>query len=136
MQSAFSSLFEFGASLLYSQHGGEVLAKWDESDEDEAWVPLTVHLEGNSAQADPLRRQANGQLSRQCRDFLIPVGQLEKSWGLDSDGLAKRPTKHTAIRMDGRVFRARTDENEACWHPEDHEGLVIRFMTTDHGAIE
>ena len=126
MFTEFQNLFDNARGLLLDMHGVEVDYCSDVTVSPQRWRKMSATIERNNSSADPNRPNAGAQLLRQSCHFLLE----RKEFPEGEDGRKIMPSASSAIRFDGYVWRASQTDRLGIWQPEDHEGQVIRFRTT------
>lgn len=132
MFSDFHSLFDDARELMIDFHSVVVQFCYDTTAEDAVWYDMPATLERNASEADLYRQGQTAQLTRQKCHFLFE----RKHFKRDTNGQPIMPDENSAVMHDGFMWRASQGDRETIWSPEDHEGQVIRFRTTQQEPVE
>jgi hypothetical protein len=130
--SAFQEMFDDARDMLLDMHSVDVLFCYDETVESPLWHPMRATLERNASEADLWRKGEGSQLTRQQCHFLFEKADFQR----DTSGNTLMPTQNSVVLHDGYKWRASQAERMTVWAPEDHEGQVIRFRTTQGDTEE
>lgn len=126
MFSEFQNLFDDARSMLLDLHAVDVFFCQDTTVGNPVWRKMRATIERNMSSADPNRPNAGPQLSRQACHFLFEKAEFRD----DDNGQKIMPGVNSVVRFDGWMWRASQVDRMGIWQPEDHEGQVIRFRTT------
>lgn len=128
--SVFSELWTDALDCLAELHGQLILFRQDRRTGGAFTSIMATKIELNVGESDKTGRKSLADGERLFGFFLIE----RRFFAEDGDGQPILPGEFSEVRFDGRSYLASKWNGFPICIPEDHEGLIYRFRTTDQGV--
>jgi hypothetical protein len=128
--SEFSELWSDALDGLSALHGQPILFRQDRRANGPFTTIFCTKIELNTGETDKTLRRSAADSERLFGSFLIE----RRFFATDGDGQPILPGEYSDVRFNGRHYLASKANGMPICVPEDHEGLIYRFRTTDQGV--